>query len=120
MSDAIDLPSVAGHMEMTHELFQRACQVELGRLQEDPNCDTRLVHLLCEAVRCSRECCQIATESTIDWKARAEKAEEELERVNKAFNPILLLLGETMDHVPGELRSRIVSAVAEAKAKGLL
>lgn len=63
----------------------------------------------------------------IDWKARCEvaesdygrimkrceKAEAELERVQK-------LLGETMDHVPSELRTRIVSAVADAQAKGLL
>lgn len=54
------LPSVAGHMSMTHADFQQACQVELGRLQEDHLCDNRLVHLLCEAVRCSRECCEIA------------------------------------------------------------
>ena len=58
------LPSVAGRMRMTHEDFQRACQVELGRLQEDHLCDNRLVHLLCEAVRCSRECCEIATART--------------------------------------------------------
>lgn len=55
------LPSVAGRMEMTHADFQRACQVELGRLQEDHLCDNRLVYLLCEAVRCSRECCDLAT-----------------------------------------------------------
>ena len=54
------LPSVAGRMEMTHADFQNACQVELGRLQEDQNCDNRLVQLLCEAVRCSRECCELA------------------------------------------------------------
>lgn len=60
-SGSAPLPSVAGRMEMTHADFQRACQLELGRLQEDPNCDTRLVYLLCEAVRCSRECCDIAT-----------------------------------------------------------
>lgn len=55
-----ELPSVAGGMEMTHADFQRACRVMLGRLQEDPNCDTHLIHLLCEAVRCSRECCELA------------------------------------------------------------
>ena len=54
------LPSVAGCMEMTHEDFQRACQVELGRFQEDQNCDNAIVHLLCEAIRCSRECCALA------------------------------------------------------------
>lgn len=53
------LPSVAGRMEMTHADFQRACQLELGRLQEDPFCDNQVVHLLCEAVRCSRECCEL-------------------------------------------------------------
>lgn len=51
---------VAGHMEMTHADFQRACRVELDRLQTDPNCDTRLIYLLCEAVRCSREACDLA------------------------------------------------------------
>ena len=55
------LDSVAGRMEMTHADFQNACQVELARLQKDHLCDNRLVHLLCEAVRCSRECCEIAT-----------------------------------------------------------
>lgn len=54
------LPSVAGRMEMTHQDFQRACAVALRDLQENPNCDTHLVHLLCEAVRCSRECCDLA------------------------------------------------------------
>ena len=44
---------------MTHADFQRACQVMLGELQGNPNCDTRMVHLLCEAVRCSRECCDL-------------------------------------------------------------
>ena len=45
---------------MTHADFQHACRVMLGELQENPNCDTRLVHLLCEGVRCSRECCDLA------------------------------------------------------------
>ena len=53
------LPSVAGCMEMTHADFQNGCQVELARLQADPLCDSRLVYLLCEAVRCSRECCKL-------------------------------------------------------------
>ena len=57
------LPTIAGRMEMTHEDFQRACAVALCELQENPNCDTALVHVLCEAVRCSRECCELATSS---------------------------------------------------------
>ena len=56
-----ELPSVAGRMEMTHESFQHACAVALRDLQDNPNCDTHLVFLICEAVRCSRECCDIAT-----------------------------------------------------------
>jgi len=54
------LPSVAGRMEMTHQDFQRACRVELERLQAEPSPDNALVRLLCEAVRCSRECCGLA------------------------------------------------------------
>ena len=54
------LPSVAGRMEMTHEDFQRACQVALGELEKFPNGDVTLIDLLCEAVRCSRECCELA------------------------------------------------------------
>lgn len=54
------LPNVAGRMEMTHEQFQRACQVMIGEIQETALWDNRLVHLLCEAVRCSRECCDLA------------------------------------------------------------
>lgn len=48
-------------MEMTHDDFQRACQVTLRDIQEDP-CwgDTRLFYLLCEAIRVSRECCELA------------------------------------------------------------
>ena len=54
------LPSVAGRMEMTHIDFQHACQVMLMELQQDHLCDNRMVQLLCEAVRCSRECCELA------------------------------------------------------------
>ena len=61
IKEEVALPSVAGRMEMTHADFQHACQVELARLQEYHLCDNRLVYLLCEAVRCSRECCDIAT-----------------------------------------------------------
>ena len=60
-SEARSLPSVAGRMEMTHADFQRGCQLMLRNAQENPNCDTALVYLLCEAIRCSRECCEIAT-----------------------------------------------------------
>lgn len=55
-----DLPSVAGRMEMTHGDFQRACRVALRDIQEQPNPDTSLLRLLCEAVRCSQECCELA------------------------------------------------------------
>jgi len=54
------VPSVAGRMEMTHRDFQRACQVALGELEKFPNGDVTLIDLLCEAVRCSRECCELA------------------------------------------------------------
>jgi len=56
------LQSVAGPMEMTHLGFQHACQVAITEMLENPiSCDSHLVSLLCEAVRCSRECCEIAT-----------------------------------------------------------
>ena len=58
MSDT--LPTVSGRMEMTHAAFQRACQVQLLHLQEIHFPDNGLVRVLCEAVRCSRECCEIA------------------------------------------------------------
>lgn len=56
-----ELPSVVGRMEMTHEAFQRACQVAIRDLQQEPQCQSHLVRIFCEAVRCSRECCEIAT-----------------------------------------------------------
>ncbi len=58
MNENYEVPSVAGRMEMTHSDFQWACQVMLKQEKIMP--DNRLVYLLCEAVRCSRECCDIA------------------------------------------------------------
>ena len=54
------LPSVAGRMEMTHDDFQRACQVLLGEEQAKPLPNGAIIRILCEAVRCSRECCELA------------------------------------------------------------
>jgi hypothetical protein len=56
------LPGVAGRMEMTHADFQRACAVAINDLQATGFEEIRapgVVHLLCEAVRCSRECCEL-------------------------------------------------------------
>ena len=52
------LPSVAGHMSMTHADFQNACLVALQDLERVPvpGPDRVITQLLCEAVRCSREC----------------------------------------------------------------
>lgn len=61
--NANELPEVAGRMEMTHQFFQNACRLEIGRMQKLPNCDNAVIHLLCEAVRCSRECCELAKNS---------------------------------------------------------
>lgn len=45
---------------MTHKAFQRACQLIINNEQESIRPDNALVKVLCEAVRCSRECCEIA------------------------------------------------------------
>ena len=74
---------VAGRMEMTHADFQRACQLEIARLQEDLNCDTRLVYVLCAAVRYSRECCELAVGGS--------HHPSELERQNAAMREALTL-----------------------------
>ena len=79
-------------MEMTHADFQHACRVMLGELQENPNCDTRLVHLLCEGVRCSRECCDLAKMSLqvpndADQRRRAKDARKEARRFRRPLNP---------------------------------
>ncbi len=56
-----ELPSVSGHMEMTHEHFQIACRVLIKDEQDKGDfSDKTLVRVLCEAVRCSREACQLA------------------------------------------------------------
>lgn len=87
MSETTDhpLPSVAGRMEMTHEDFQWACQMELGRLQEDPNCDNHIVHLLCEAYRCSRECCELAVTHRVSAEQVAPLVEALREACAAAF-----------------------------------
>ncbi len=57
------LPSVAGRMEMTHEDFQRACRVVIDEVQcgqSGQPWHAAVITLLCEAVRCSRECCELA------------------------------------------------------------
>lgn len=72
-----DLPIVAGRMEMTHKEFQQACRVLLAELQANPNCDNSVIRVICEAVRCSRECCDLA-KSTLqidEWKPVVEAME---------------------------------------------
>ena len=61
--EAAALPSVAGRMEMTHADFQRACQVLIGEVNRGTFGDLWppvILQVLCEAVRCSRECCERA------------------------------------------------------------
>jgi len=73
----VSLPEVAGRMEMTHDHFQRACQVLIGHEQSNHiSCDTALVRVLCEAVRCSRECCELAGGS--ETKAKFDALESQL------------------------------------------
>lgn len=72
MSTSEDLPSVAGRMEMSHADFQRDCLHELEYMMQIPARNTDLVRLLCEAVRCSRECCEeINAYSQLDDRFRA-------------------------------------------------
>lgn len=56
------LPNVTGRMEMTHADFERACLVLLRDVQQDPHCHLGMIQVLCEAVRCSRECCNLSSE----------------------------------------------------------
>ena len=55
------LPKVTGEMVMSHQDFQRACRVKIQDEQEKGElCDALTLWLLCEAVRCSEECCELA------------------------------------------------------------
>ena len=55
------LPKVTGKMVMSHQDFQRACRVKIQEEQEKGElCDLSMLLVLCEAVRCSEECCELA------------------------------------------------------------
>ena len=57
-----DLPTVVGKMSCSHADFQRGCLVLLRDVQQDPHCHLGLIQILCEAVRCSRECCDLSSQ----------------------------------------------------------
>jgi hypothetical protein len=54
------LPSIAGRMEMSHEAFQQACREVIKNLNQCS--DSAVLQVLCEAVRCSRECCDLSSQ----------------------------------------------------------
>lgn len=56
LAESDQLPLVAGDV-MLRSLadFELHCRIEIARMQADPNTNTRLVALLCDAVRLARE-----------------------------------------------------------------
>lgn len=56
LAESDQLPLVAGDT-MLRSLadFELHCRIEISRMQADPNTNTRLVALLCDAVRLARE-----------------------------------------------------------------
>lgn len=59
--------AVAGeYMQRSHADFERACEVAIGELQEQPNPPNHIIALLCDAVRVSRECCRQTQTNIMD------------------------------------------------------
>jgi hypothetical protein len=104
------LPSVAGRMEMTHQCFQRACQFEIGELQQDPNSNNAILGLLCEAVRCSRECCELAKTglqipSTFLTREQVQPLVDALEAVGKSHKHFNQAGVELIEHAIAHART---------------
>lgn len=56
------LPEVAGRMMLkSHAQFERQCRILLKEEQEKISPDNNLVDALCDAIRLSREHCDLAT-----------------------------------------------------------
>lgn len=75
-----ELPSITGRMASSHADFERACRVMLQDCYNDCCVDSRWIHILCEAVRCSRECCELSSELQALASRNLEKAKSECKR----------------------------------------
>lgn len=72
------IAEVAGRrISMSHGDFERACLALIHDIQQDPHCHLGLIHILCEAVRCSRECCDLSSELQSLAHRNLEKAKSE-------------------------------------------
>lgn len=63
-------------MQMTHADFQGACDAIVKEMSKHPFHDLGIVHILTNAILCSKECCELmkVRQSPLDLDAAMEKA----------------------------------------------
>jgi hypothetical protein len=78
---------IEGRMTMPHAEFQQACQVEAGYLQQKINPDCAMIRLLREAVRCSRECVELANVSPTETAKRLREERDHYRELSMKVRP---------------------------------